>query len=105
MGTRFEDQPPEHWAGPESLDPTPVWKQYLLVGLFLIGALALVSVIGYLALAPQLATPRALGAGCAGARSARAAGGPAPRTRGRRLLVVAVGRRRVRRGARRPGEP
>ena len=31
MGTHYHDQPPEHWAGPESLDPTPVWKQYLLV--------------------------------------------------------------------------
>jgi hypothetical protein len=25
MGTRYEDQPVEQWAGPESLDPTPVW--------------------------------------------------------------------------------
>ena len=35
MGTRYEDQPPEHWAGPESLDPTPVWKQFALIGGFL----------------------------------------------------------------------
>ena len=32
MGTRYEDQPPDHWAGPESLDPTPVWKQFALIG-------------------------------------------------------------------------
>jgi len=39
MGTRHEDQPPEHWAGAASLDPTPVWKQYLLIGLGVLGAL------------------------------------------------------------------
>jgi len=60
MGTRYEDQPPEHWAGPESLDPTPVWKQFMLVGLFLLGMLGVILVIGYLSLAPQLATPPAL---------------------------------------------
>jgi len=63
MGTRYEDQPPEHWAGPESLDPTPVWKQFMLIGLFLLGMLGVIVVIGYLALAPQLATPPALVAG------------------------------------------
>src|SRR5690348_11336086 len=31
MGTRYEDQPVEHWAGPETLDPTPGWKPYRLV--------------------------------------------------------------------------
>lgn len=60
MGTRYEDQPPEHWAGPESLDPTPVWKQFLLVGLLAFGALAIIAVVALFALAPQLATPPAL---------------------------------------------
>jgi len=60
MGTRYEDQPPEHWAGPESLDPTPVWKQFILVGLFLLATLGVILVIGYLSLATQLATPPAL---------------------------------------------
>src|SRR5688572_33460056 len=60
MGTRYEDQPPEHWAGPESLDPTPVWKQFLVVGLLALGALALIAVVSLFSLAPQLATPPAL---------------------------------------------
>ncbi len=59
MGTRYEDQPTEHWAGPESLDPTPVWKQYLLVLAFVVLTLALVAFIGYSALAVELATPPA----------------------------------------------
>lgn len=63
MGTRYDDQPPEHWAGPESLDPTPVWKQFLVVGLLALGALAIIAVVSLLALAPQLATPPALVAG------------------------------------------
>lgn len=63
MGTRYEDQPPEHWAGPESLDPTPTWKQFLLVGLLALGALAIIAVVALFALAPQLATPPALVAG------------------------------------------
>ena len=60
MGTRYDDQPPEHWAGPASLDPTPVWKQYLLVVLLLLGALAIIGVAAFLAVAPQLATPPAV---------------------------------------------
>lgn len=59
MGTRHEDQPVEHWAGPESLDPTPVWKQYLLVAAFVLVALVLVAVVAYSALAVELATPPA----------------------------------------------
>jgi hypothetical protein len=59
MGTRYEDQPVEHWAGPESLDPTPVWKQYLLVAAFVLVALVLVAGVGYSALAVELATPPA----------------------------------------------
>ena len=58
--TTYDDQPPEHWAGAASLDPTPVWKQYLIVVLLLIGALAVIGVAAALAIAPQLATPPAL---------------------------------------------
>ena len=60
MGTRYEDQPPDHWAGPESLDPTPVWKQFLLIGLFLLGGLVLLGGVALFAAAPQLVTPPAL---------------------------------------------
>ena len=59
MGTRYEDQPVEQWAGPESLDPTPVWKQYLLVAAFVVIALVLVALVAYGALAVELATPPA----------------------------------------------
>jgi hypothetical protein len=59
VGTRYEDQPTEHWAGPESLDPTPVWKQYLLVLAFVVLALVLVAFVSYTALAVDLATPPA----------------------------------------------
>jgi len=59
MGTRYEDQPVEQWAGPESLDPTPVWKQYLLVAAFVVLALVLVAFVAYSALAVELATPPA----------------------------------------------
>jgi membrane-associated protease RseP (regulator of RpoE activity) len=59
VGTRYEDQPVEQWAGPESLDPTPVWKQYLLVAAFVVVALVLVAVVAYSALAVELATPPA----------------------------------------------
>jgi hypothetical protein len=60
MGTRYEDQPAEHWAGAESLDPTPVWKQYLLIALLLFGGLVAVMVVALLAAAPQIVTPPAL---------------------------------------------
>ena len=63
MGTRYEDQPPELWAGPESLDPTPVWKQFLLIGLFLVIGLVLVVGVAAFAVTPQLVTPPALVAG------------------------------------------
>ena len=59
MGTRYEDQPVEQWAGPESLDPTPVWKQYLLVAAFVVLALVLVAIVAYSSLAVELATPPA----------------------------------------------
>ncbi len=60
MGTRYEDQPVEQWAGPESLDPTPVWKQYILVALLLFVGLALVVGISVTALWPNFVTPPAL---------------------------------------------
>jgi hypothetical protein len=60
VGTRHEDQPAEHWAGAESLDPTPVWKQYLLVALLLFGGLIAVLVVSFLAILPQIVTPPAL---------------------------------------------
>lgn len=60
MGTRYEDQPTEQWAGPESLDPTPVWKQYLLVAILLVVGLAVIVFFGVAALAPQFVTPPAL---------------------------------------------
>ncbi|GAC1702395.1 MAG: hypothetical protein NVS9B6_18570 [Candidatus Limnocylindrales bacterium] len=63
MGTRHEDQPPEHWAGAASLDPTPVWKQYLLIAFGVLGAFVLVIVVAYFALGVQLATPPAAVAG------------------------------------------
>ena len=60
MGTREADQPVEQWAGPESLDPTPVWKQYVLVALLLALALVVVLATSVTSLAPQLVTPPAL---------------------------------------------
>src|SRR2546430_1112631 len=60
MGTRYEDQPTEQWAGPESLDPTPVWKQYALVALLLVVGLVVVVIVAVTALAPTFATPPAL---------------------------------------------
>lgn len=60
MGTRHEDQPAEHWAGAESLDPTPVWKQYILVALLLVVGLVAVVIVAVAALAPSFVTPPAL---------------------------------------------
>lgn len=60
MGTRHEDQPAEHWAGPESLDPTPVWKQYVLVAVLLLVGLVVVVIVAVAAALPQLVTPPAL---------------------------------------------
>jgi hypothetical protein len=60
VGTHIHDQPPEHWAGPESLDPTPVWKQGIVVGLLLLLSLVLIAVISVPALLPQVVAPPAL---------------------------------------------
>ena len=34
------DEPEEHWAPPDSLDPTPVWKQYIVVVLLGVAVVA-----------------------------------------------------------------
>ena len=60
MGTRYEDQPVEQWAGPESLDPTPVWKQYILIAALLFVGLVVVVAVSVTALAPSFVTPPAL---------------------------------------------
>jgi hypothetical protein len=60
VGTRYEDQPVEQWAGPDSLDPTPVWKQYVLIAALLLVGLIVVVIVSITALAPQFATPPAL---------------------------------------------
>lgn len=60
MGTRYEDQPVEQWAGPESLDPTPVWKQYLVVAILLVVGLVALVIVAVAALAPEFVTPPAL---------------------------------------------
>jgi len=60
VGTRITDQPPEHWAGPDSLDPTPVWKQFALIGIFLAVGLVLLGGVAIFAAAPQLVSPPAL---------------------------------------------
>lgn len=57
MGT---DEPVEHWAPPESLDPTPVWRQYLLVALLVLGLLAAVGLYAFAALSIELAEPPAV---------------------------------------------
>jgi hypothetical protein len=63
VGTHYHDQPPEHWADPVSLDPTPVWKQYLLVAALLLASLVLIAVISVPALLPSVVTPPALAPG------------------------------------------
>ncbi len=57
MGTA---EPPEHWAPPDSLDPTPVWKQYVLVGALVLFFVALAAVYGAAAVAPDVVRPPAL---------------------------------------------
>lgn len=57
MGTHFHDQPPEHWAGPASLDPTPVWKQYIVVAVLLVLALVIIGIVSVPAILPTAVTP------------------------------------------------
>ena len=49
----------QHFAPPASLDPTPVWKQYLVVAVLLLLSLALIAAISVPALLPTLVTPPA----------------------------------------------
>jgi len=60
VGTHYHDQPPEHWAGPESLDPTPIWKQGIVIGVLLLLALALITGISVPALLPSVIGPPAV---------------------------------------------
>lgn len=60
MGTHYHDQPPEHWAEPVSLDPTPVWKQYILVVALLLVTLILIAAISIPAVLPTIVTPPAV---------------------------------------------
>jgi hypothetical protein len=59
MGKHWHDEPADHWAEPVSLDPTPVWKQYILVALLLAVSLALIAALSIPALLPTLVTPPA----------------------------------------------
>lgn len=52
-------EPPEHWAPPESLDPTPVWKQYALVAILALAFVAGVGAYAYVAVLPDVVTPPA----------------------------------------------
>lgn len=52
-------EPTEHWAPPDSLDPTPVWKQYVLVALLALAFVALAGVYAYVAVLPDVVTPPA----------------------------------------------
>jgi hypothetical protein len=54
----YHDEP-ENWVGPESLDPTPIWKQGIVVGVLLLLALALIAGISVPALLPQVVSPPA----------------------------------------------
>jgi hypothetical protein len=60
VGTHYHDQPPEHWAGPESLDPTPVWKQFIVVGILLVVAIAVIALVSVPAILPTVVTPPAV---------------------------------------------
>jgi len=54
------DEPEEHWAPPDSLDPTPVWKQYILVVLLGAGVFVFAIVYAYIALLPDVVSPPAV---------------------------------------------
>jgi len=49
----------EHFVPPGSLDPTPVWKQYILVAVLLVVALVLIALVSIPALLPAVVTPPA----------------------------------------------
>jgi hypothetical protein len=56
VGKHWHDEPTDHWAEPVSLDPTPVWKQYILVAVLLALSLVLIAALSILALMPTLVT-------------------------------------------------
>ena len=56
MGT---SEPPEHWAPPDSLDPTPVWKQYALALVLALAFAAAVGAYAYAAVLPDVVAPPA----------------------------------------------
>ena len=53
------NEPIDHWAPPDSLDPTPVWRQYLLVVLLGAGIFVFGAFYAYVAFLPDLVTPPA----------------------------------------------
>jgi len=54
------DDDAAHWAPPESLDPTPVWKQGIVVGVLLLLSLSLIAGISVPALLPSVIGPPAV---------------------------------------------
>ena len=60
MGTHGHDDDAAHWAPPESLDPTPIWKQGIVILVLLLLALSLIAGISIPALLPQAITPPAV---------------------------------------------
>lgn len=60
MGTHFHDQPPDQWAAPISLDPTPVWKQYILAAALVVLTLLVIALVSVPAILPFVVTPPAV---------------------------------------------
>src|SRR5919204_6586357 len=54
------DEPEEHWAPPDSLDPTPVWKQYLVVLALGVAVVAFGALYAYVAFLPDVVAPPAV---------------------------------------------
>lgn len=52
-------EPVEQWAPPESLDPTPVWKEYLVIAVLAVGLVVAGLAYVYAAFLPDLVTPPA----------------------------------------------
>lgn len=61
--SHWHDEPADAWVEPASLDPTPVWKQYLLVVALLVLALVLIVAVAVPAVLPQVLTPPAVAPG------------------------------------------
>ncbi len=60
MSGHYHDEDTEHWAPPQSLDPTPIWKQGIVVGVLLLLSLAVIAAISIPALLPQVVAPPAV---------------------------------------------